>query len=579
MAFDGLTLNIIKSDIEKAIGSRIEKVNMPNKYSVILTLSSKEFSGRLLLCCNPSYPRIHFTTEKYENPQTPPMICMLLRKRYVGGRLKSVRQQGLDRVLYLDFLCHDELGDEIEQTIIIEVLGRLSNIIFTSSGRIIDCVRRFDPEEGKRFLISGAVYEPPTAQDKINILNSDSGAVIDKMKALGDIPADKALSTVLDGASPIVCRELCSLSFKNQPTLLDISDVGYERLKINIDKMKAALSAPVPTVVSDKSGKPIDYSFTDIHQYGAEYPITHYKSMSELLDKYYTMRDNAENIRKNSADLLKLLTTLTERTRRKIEYRKKDLKATENRDKFRIRGELIKANIHQIKPGDSVLRAVNYYDENCKEIDIPLDPSLSAAQNAQKNFHNYKKASVAAGLLNSLIEKAQEDLDYFESVFDSLSRAKSTDELEAIRRELIESGFLKPQKNKKLKPRAVPYLEYEIDGYRVLAGKNNIQNDTLTLKTAQKNDIWLHTKDIPGSHVIIFTNGENVPDDIVIKAANIAAVNSKGADSSGVPVEYCLARYVKKPSGAKPGMVIYTNNKTLFVTPNSDEAKRMQINS
>lgn len=567
MAFDGLTLRIIKNSLEKAIGSRIEKVNMPNKYSVILHLSSKEFSGKLLLCCNPASPRIHLTKEKYENPQTPPMLCMLLRKRFTGGRLKAVRQQGLDRVLYLDFLCRNELGDEVEQTIIIEILGRQSNIIFTSENKILDCVRRFDPEEGKRFLISGAVYEPLKSQDKLNIFDNSIDEIVYKIKSFGDIPIDKALTNTLDGSSPIFCREICYRVMRGFPNVSDVSEIEFEKLKINLKKIPDFINNPIPTIVEEKSGKLVDYTFIDVFQYGTNYNNRTYTSVDEMLDAYYTLRDNLDNIRKNSTDLLKLITTLTERTRRKIEYRKKDLKSTEKREKYRIYGELIKANLHLIKNGDSCVRAVNYYDENCEEITIPLDIALSPAQNAQKYFRNYKKASVAAGMLEELIEKAEDDLIYFETVFDALTRAQSFDELDAIRRELVDLGFVKPPKNRKLKPRNIPYLEYEIDGFKVLAGKNNIQNDNLTLKIADRFDLWLHTKDIAGSHVIIFADRVEIPEEVIIKAANIAAVNSKAANSSGVPVECCLAKFVKKPSGAKPGMVIYTNNRTLYVTP------------
>ncbi len=577
MAFDGLTLNIIKNQLQSAIGSRIEKVNMPNKYSILLNLSSKDFSGRLLLCCNPSSPRVHLTKEKYENPQTPPMLCMLLRKRFTGGRLVNVRQQGVDRVLYLDFQCRNELGDEVNQTIIIEILGRLSNIIFTCENKIIDCVRRFDPEEGKRFLISGASYQPPESQNKINILTSDADCVIEKLKSLGDIPVDKALCSILDGASPIICREICYRAMRSFPNLGDISETEFEKLKINLTKLTNYLENPEPTIIKDKRGKLIDCTFMQVHQYGIGYENIIFESVDLMFDKYYTMRDNAENIRKNASDLLKLITNLSERTKRKIEYRKKDLKSTEKRDKYRVYGELIKTNLHLLNSGDKSLTTINYYDENCAEITIPLDEKLSPAQNAQKYFKNYKKASVAAGMLSELIEQAQSELKYFDSVFDCLSRAQTNDELDAIRRELIETGYVRAQKNIKLKPRQIPYMEFEIDGFKVCAGKNNVQNDTLTLKVADKFDIWLHTKDIAGSHVVIFADRKEVPDDVIKKAANIAAVNSKGADSSGVPVEYCYAKFVKKPSGAKPGMVIYTNNKTLYVTPDKTTADNFRI--
>ena len=577
MALDGMLLHIITRQLEQqALASRIEKISMPRRDCMILTLSSRDFSGRLLLSCSPGSPRVHLTTEKFENPATPPMLCMLLRKRFTGGRLQAVRQAGLDRILFLDFACKNELGDEVILTIAVEILGGMSNILLLQDGRIIDCVRRFDPEEGKRFLLPGAIYELPPAQQKINILTQGVAPVIQQLRTLPDMPVDKALMQTIDGVCPLVCRELCTLALRDLPRLSAVSAEGWQRLEIFLGRLPKLVEHPVFTCVADQNGQLRDFTFMPVTQYGSACVTREYASAGELLDRFYTDRDKAAHIRQAAAGLLKLLTNLHERTSRKIQLRRQELQATKDREHLRIYGELLKANLHQIHAGDAAARVVNYYDPDCKTIEIPLDTALSPSANAQKYFKEYKKASVAAGMLDELIQKAQDDLIYIDSVFDALSRAGSVEELAAIRQELEDAGLLRQARKTRQKPKALPYLQYRSDdGFLILCGRNNIQNDRLTLKQAEKTDIWLHTKNLPGSHVIIAAGHAPIPERTLLQAANIAACNSKGALSSGVPVEYTLVKHVKKPAGAKPGMVIYTNNKTLYVTPDTAEVRRL----
>ena len=578
MALDGATLHIIKTDLERcALGARIEKITMPQKDRLILSLSAKGFSGRLLISCSPSAPRINLTTQKFENPTTPPMICMLLRKRLTSGRLRAVRQAGLDRVLMLDFDCKNELGDDIVLTLVVEIMGRLSNIILTQDGKIIECVRRFDPEEGKRFLLPGAKYELPEPQDKINILQSDAGEVIARLKNTVQ-PLDKALMSTLDGISPIIAREIAHQTLANpQKPANTLNNYEYDKLCGKIDELKAAIeNGGEPIICIDSTGKPIDFTLIPITQYGSMVKPSPCGSISEMLDEFYLRRDTAELIRRNSADLLKLLTNLSERCDRKIHNRERELQATKSREKYRIYGELVKANIHAIHSGDSELRCINYYDENCAEIRIPLDVTLSPSKNAQKFFNEYRKLSNAAGMLEGLIADAREEQKYIESVFDSLCRSKTAADIMQIREELIDSGYIRVNRSKRQKPtKSAPDRYVSSDGYEILVGKNNRQNDELTLKTAEKTDIWFHTKDIPGSHVIIRANGETPPEQTYIEAAFLAAKNSKAAASRAVAVDYTSVKYVKKPSGAKPGMVIYTTNKTIFADPQNDELSKL----
>lgn len=581
MALDGATLHIIKNDLEKcAVGARIEKITMPQKDRLILSLSAKGFSGKLLISCSPSAPRINLTTQKFENPTTPPMICMLLRKRLTSGRLRSIRQAGLDRVLMLDFDCKNELGDDIVLTLIVEIMGRLSNIILTQDGKIIECVRRFDPEEGKRFLLPGAKYELPQPQDKINILQDDIQSVVSRLKANSQ-PLDKALAQTIDGISPIIARELAHTTLADpQKPANTLNNYEYDKLCGKIDGLKAAIeNGGEPIICIDDTGKPIDFTFIPVTQYGSKVKASPCGSISEMLDEFYLRRDTAELIRRNSADLLKLLTNLSERCDRKIHNRERELQATKSREKYRIYGELVKANIHAIHSGDSFLQCVNYYDENCAEIRVPLDVTLSPSKNAQKYFNEYRKLSNAAGMLEGLINDAKTEQKYIESVFDSLCRAKSAADIMQIREELIDSGYIRVNRSKRQKPiKSSPDRYISSGGYEILVGKNNRQNDELTLKTADKTDIWFHTKEIPGSHVIIRTNGENPPEQTYIEAAFLAAKNSKAAASRAVAVDYTPVKYVKKPSGAKPGMVIYSTNKTIFADPQDIElSKRFNL--
>lgn len=579
MALDGCLLHIIKEQLNTdALGARIEKITMPYKDMIIFHLSATGFKCRLLISCEPGAPRIHPTNKKYENPPVPPMMCMLLRKKMVGGRLKGVRQAGIDRVLFLDFDCKNEMSDDVVITVAVEIMGRLSNIAILQDGKIIDCVRRVDPQEGKRFMLPGAIYELPVAQDKLNILNCDISEITDRLKNGADATVDKALSKIIDGTSPIIFREIAHKAGVSGMHVSQLTPDMIAALTHQLNKFKTAVvTHGTPTVIIDDNGIPKDFTFIDITQYGNGYKNINYCSVGEMLDEFFTERDNAAHMHRLSADLLKLLTTAYERTERKINARRQELQNTRDRENLRIYGELIKANLHFISSGDSFVDAVNYYDPECSTVRIPLDVALSPQGNAQKYFKEYKKASTAAGMLQELIGKAEDDLVYIDSVYDALTRATTASELDSIRDELCETGYAKrAQKNNRKPQKGIPIKYVSTDGFVILAGKNNRMNDELTLKTAAKNDYWLHTKNIPGSHVIIVCNEQTPPDSTLEQAAIIAAVNSKAANSSSVPVECTKARYVKKPSGSKPGMVIYTNNQTFYVNPDREIEKALK---
>ncbi len=551
MALDGAILSLIVRDInERAADSHIEKISMPSKDMVVIGLSKRGFSGRLVLSCNPVSPRAHLTDEKFENPATPPMLCMLLRKR-LNGRLKQVRQAGMDRILFFDFDCKNELGDDCLLTLAMEIMGRGSNIIFMDEDqKIIETLRRMDPKEGKRFLLPGATYELPPQQDRFDIFE-DSEKLISEIENSA-LPLDKAIGQTVSGLSPIVCREA---SLKGNPA------DAIEFIKSNLEQ------GGTPTLVCDLSGEPKDFTFVPISQYGDAMQTFTCSDYHTLLCRFYSEREQRENLRRHSQDLIKLITNLKERTARKIIARQMEKKKCEDREILRRNGELIKANLHAIENGQPTLTAINYYDPDCATVDIPLDVTLSPSQNAQKYFKEYRKASTAAQMLDELIEKAQADALYFDAVGDSIARAQTTGELLQIREELRTEGFIKGSAPKGRQTALPPLKFISSDGYEILVGRTNLQNDKLTLQIAEKSDIWLHTKDIPGSHVVIRTGGKIPPDNTITEAAILAATHSKGANSSMVPVEYTFAKFVKKPKGAKPGMVIYTNNKTAYVNP------------
>ena len=581
MALDGAMLGIIKNDLNStALGARIEKITMPYKDLICLFLNKPNFKKTLLISTNPNSARIHFTTERFENPKVPPMLCMLLRKRLAGGRLKSVSQYGTDRVLILEFDCKNELGDDIVISVIVEMFGRLSNVIFVEDGRIIDAIHRIDPSENKRFILPNAVYEFPEKQERINLFETDTNKVIDTIKQQTDKTALSAISSVIDGLSPIIYREFCFKSVGDfEKPVTDINAYQFSKLYDVLEEFKNSYPNNVkPCLLRDDNGVIKEFTFIEITQYGKKYSAQYFENVHELLQNYFSKRDNEERIRQISNSITKTVNTLISRTKRKIALREKELAATKEKEKYRIYGELIKANLHLIKSGDSFLECQNYYDPECKTVKIPLDISLSPIKNAHKYFKDYRKLSTAAGMKEELIAKAKADLVYFESVLDCIKRTSSPADIEAVKQELVDEGFIRLKK-KSLKQKAqkpTPQRFISTDGFEILVGKNNYQNDWLTTKFASKQDFWFHTKNIPGSHTVVITDGKDVPNSTLTQAAVIAATHSKAQNSRQVAVDYTKIKNVKKPTGAKPGMVIYKTNQTAYVDPDFELCERLK---
>lgn len=583
MALDGAFLYAIKSEIESLIGGRVEKVHQPSREEIIISLRTRQGSHKIMISANAGSARVHITKLTVDNPNTPPMFCMLLRKHLGSGKLIAVRQDGLERILFLDFECVNELGDVVTVTLACEIMGRCSNlIIINQEGNVIDSIKRVDEEMSReRMVLPGMKYSLPPRSERLNFLSAEREEIVNALKNTNSGELSKVLIRVFEGISPILAREWSFYAGKGEYiTSEEITDEQIDRLIFIINQTKNALieNKCTFTAVMDKEDILKDFSFIRTEQFGNLMITKELPSASELLDYFYAERDRSARIKQRANDLFRLLVNLTERTSKRIAVQRDELIECKNKDALKLYGDLVSANMYRIQKGDEVLIAENFYDENMPQVEIKLDIMKTPSQNAQYYYNEYKKSITAEQKLAEQIEKGEEELAYLDSVFDALTRASTNSDISQLRLELSEQGYIKHSTQKGKPPKALPPVEYKSsDGYCILVGRNNKQNDQLSLKFAEKSDIWLHTQGITGSHVIICTDGATPPDKTIEEAAIIAAVNSKGKSSNLVPVDYCLARYVKKPSGAKPGKVIFTNYQTAFVKPDSELAEKLLV--
>lgn len=570
MGIDGIYLYQLKTEIENGLNNaRIDKIHQPSKEELVLLLRSASGAKRLLISIRPSAPRINFTQNTFENPSEPPMFCMLMRKHLSGARFSGVEDNGFERVVTLLFEGTNEMGDRVRFSLVTELIGKQTNLVLVGAdGRIIDSLRRSDIEAGGRMIQPGALYTLPEKQEKLNVIKTEPSEMIEAVKTAA-MPLSKALVSVVDGFSPLIAREIVvRAGCDTDKYSNDLISAEEAALIGALADFKQKLDCPKPTVLVDDRGVPFEFSYTDITQYGTSANKMNFATLSELLDAVYTERDRKERIRSYANELFKLVNNLLSRTAKKIAIRKKEQEKCADGDKWRIYGELLKANLYAVERGVPYVDVQNYYDPELKTVRIPLNVTLTPAQNAQRYFKEYKKCCNAAAMLGQLIEESENELRYIESVADELGRASSVSDLNEIRSELALAGYIRERGDRKKQVRASAPLEFvSPDGHRVLVGRNNRQNDELTLRTASDGDMWFHTKNIPGSHVIVFCNGDELSDETVLFAAELAARHSKAAGSSSVPVDYTRVKYVKKPAGAKPGMVIYKTNKTVYVTP------------
>lgn len=573
---------LVNNELKKYItGAKIEKIHQPSKNELVIIFRTRTGAYRLYLSCDGQSPRVHLTRYAQENPKVPPMICMLIRKLLTGAVLEDIRQIRKDRILVFDFSGTTEIGDRTKYHLICEILGPKSNIILCNSEYvIIDALRRVEESSANsREILPGLKYEEPFSKEKSDILETDGDLIVSSVVSKNALLSKAVLDSV-DGISPIVAREIAYRTVFGDKEADKLLSIERERLASELGLLKEQImTTPRPQMLLKDKSTPFDFSFTDIRQYGKTLIKRNYQTFCELLDDFYFERDRQLRIKRKAGDLFKILGSAVERTSRKINNRKLELEKSENREQLRIYAELITANQYRLTEKSSVYEVENYYENN-SVIKIPASPALTAQQNAQKYYKEYKKAANAEKLLHSLIEQGEQELIYLDSVLDALSRAETESEIAAIRAELEKEGYLKQKKTKNSKKeKQLPPLNFvSEDGFKILVGRNNVQNDYLTFKTAKNHDIWLHVQKQPGSHVIIVSeNSRPVSEKAVFQAAVLAAYYSKAQKSSSVAVDYTEVKNVKKPNGALPGKVIYTTYKTVFVTPDEDTVKELTV--
>ena len=589
MPLDALCLSGLVHELSQAAaGAKIDKIYQPGRDEVVLALRSPtQGNVRLLLSANPTHPRPQLTRLSRENPDTPPMFCMLLRKHLSGARLLAVEQPPLERVVTFTLEALNELGDRVERRLVLEAIGRRSNLILLDeSGRILDCMRRVESSLGtgnanQRSLLPGMFYRLPPAQEKLDPA-AQSREELERLLSAApeEAQADKWLLDTFSGLSPLVCRELVYRACGSTDVLAAALDEAQRcRLCAAWDELLRRIREGeyAPTMLVQQ-GKPMDYSCFPITQYEGAAEAVPFGSMAELLDAFYESRERAERTRQLGHDLRQTATAARDRVRRKIAVQEKEYQTTQDRDALRRAGDLITANLYRMEKGASVLEAEDYYQENTPVVQIALDPLLTPQQNAAKYYKRYNKAKTAEKVLREQIQKGKVELDYLESILEELREAEGEQDFREIRAELKDGGYLKQHKGEKkqIKRISKPRLFCSSAGLRISEGRNNRQNDLRTCKEAAPGDIWFHTQKIHGSHVILHTAGQQADEQSMLEAAQLAAYYSRAREGQNVPVDYTPVRYVKKPAGAKPGMVIYTTYRTVYVTPEESLVKTLR---
>ena len=536
MALDSICLAAVVHELRSVVlGGKIDKIHQPSRDEIVLSMRTGSGNVKLLLSASPNHPRPQLTQITRENPAEPPMFCMLLRKHLSGGRLIEIEQPRLERIVIFRFETLSELGDRQERKLVLECIGRRANLILMDQEeRVVDCLRRVEGDliSGKRAVLPGLFYHLPEPHP---------------------------------GLSPLLAREAESRG----------EGEGW------IDELLSEVESGnyVPNVLI-REGRPVDFTFIKLSQYSDETLQKEYLSFGELMDDFYAAREQAERARQKGQDLVKTATTARDRTARKLANQRIELEKTKGRERLRELGDIITSNLHVMEKGMKFLRAIDFYDIECKEIEIELDPLLTPQQNAAKYYKEYNKAKTAKNVLAIQIAKGESDLEYLESVLAAIPRAEGERDLQEIRQELIDTGFarrLKKSKSREKRINSKPMEFISSSGIRISVGKNNAQNDLLTTKLANRGDIWLHTQKIHGSHVILWCNGKELDSKSLEEAAILAAHYSQADPGSKVPVVYTPVKFVKKPAGAKPGMVVYTTYQTAFVTADEELVKKLRV--
>ncbi|MBM7540517.1 Rqc2 family fibronectin-binding protein [Amphibacillus cookii] len=569
MAFDGIVTHAISNELNKLLTSgRVTKVYQPTATELILTIRAQRSNHSLLLSAHPSYSRIHLTEEPFQNPAEPPMFCMLLRKHLIGSFIESIHQYKNERIIEINVRGKNEIGDDISKKLVVEIMGKHSNIILIDreKGHILDSIKHISPNQNRyRTILPGQTYIYPPDQDKKNPFSTDLQSIEDILENTGgDLSYQQKLVNTFMGISPLLASEICN---QVQPKTVAHIAKSFKQMieQINNDEL---------TPVIHYGGKE-DFHVIALERFDGESKV--FASVSDMLDNFYADKAERDRVKQQAGDLIKFLNNEYDKNKRKIKKQKQTLKKAERAEFYQKQGELLTAHLHLVKAGDQQIDVIDYYDPDQQSLTIELNPNKTPSENAQHYFKTYQKLKTSKQKLKHEIKKAEQEMDYLDQLIQQVETARVED-IEDIREELREQGYLKKkvydrkQKKKTGKPDPEQYLA--TDGTPILVGRNNKQNEYLTMRLAGRRDIWLHTKDIPGSHVVI--RSDSPSEDTLAEAAQLAALFSKASQSSSVPVDYTEIRHVKKPNGAKPGYVIYDHQKTLFVTPDQQFIKKLK---
>ncbi len=569
MAFDAFFLSAVLAEVEeKCLGGRVEKIFQPSRDTVLLLIRGRESREKLLIAANPAAPRLHLTACSPENPPEPPMFCMVLRKHLSGARLAAVNQMPMERMAEFTFACTDEMGYSVQKKLVAELMGRTCNLYLLSpEGRILDCLRRVGLDESPRAALPGLQYRLPAPMEKENPMDLTAADYSRILASAGaDVLSDRLMDT-LGGLSPLVCREAALFAGgETDARVGTLPPDAAEKLALFFSEN---LRHPAPWLYAQADGTPRQFAFCPIREYGG---CARAESFAALLDSFYVLRDRRDAIRQKSGAMRKTVTNQCQRLRRKLAVQEKELAQSLDRERLRQLGDILTANLNRVERGASQVICQDFYDEDMKEIAIPLAPQLSPQQNAAKFYKDYARMKTAEKELNKQLSLGAEELAYLESVLEELNRAGTEAELEEIRQELQAGGYLRQDSGKKrMKQGKLPPLRFEsTDGFPIFVGRNNRQNDELTFKLARRDDIWCHASKVHGSHVIISCGGAAVPDNTVTQAAQLAAYYAETGGGQNIPVDVTRVKQVKKIPSGKPGMVIYHTYRTVVANPYPD---------
>ena len=582
MALDAATLALVTAELNaKHTDAKIAKIFEPTRDELVITLRTRTETFSLLLSARSGSARVCLTQESFENPETPPSFCMLMRKHLTGGRLLGVHMEPGDRIVYFDFLCTNEMGDLVQNTLCAELMGRYSNLVLVQNNKIIDALKRVDFEDSEiRQLLPGLAYTVPPKPARPDFLAVSAASIV-SLACQRELPVADALNKTVAGVGPVVCREAAWRAFGGEHLLAsELTQAQRIQLMEAIDGLKEEHAAGgCPCSVLTPEGKPVEFTFFRPRQYGESYIIKEWPSFGGMLEGYYAEKDRVERLRTKSKELHKAVHNMYERAVRKQAARKEELAATEKSETLRLYGELLSANLYLAQKGMKSITVSNWYDEG-KEVTIPLDLRYSPSQNAQNYFKNYKKKQTAARMLAELLEEGEKEIAYLETVLYEVETASGEAALNEIRAELKSQGYLKYYKPRDKKAKPADFLRFtSSDGFEILVGRNNAQNDRLTLHTARGKDLWFHVQKAPGSHVVVMSRGQEIPDSTRQEAAELAVLYSsafKAGTGAKVAVDTTEVKNIWKAAGAKPGMVLYEVYTTVYITPREELPEQLR---